>query len=211
MAVNLNMIMFNHPTAEFSAVIEQLLQYLSSNYNLKDFDIKYNKAREDSLKNSTNNVAEQVVEAIKDSVEVNRVNTDDILDAESLVYKYKDGMHYFILLADDSKFDADYLKEKITEFNKEKFEDLSLSVSANLFTSTYQILNVKKFSNRDEAFAYYDSIRNDSLFTVMNSSYYKCFIISMQNYATFYSKRNIDAYMKFFRIMYLENREEENK
>lgn len=211
LADNLNMIIFNHPTAEVSPVIEKQLQYLSSNYNLKDFDIKYNKAREDSLKNNTSNVAEQVVEAIKDSVEVNKVNTDDILDAESLVYKYKDGMHYFILLADDSKFDADYLKEKITEFNKEKFENLSLSVTANLFTSTYQILNVKKFSNRDEAFAYYDSIRNDSLFTAMNPSYYKCFIISMQNYATFYSKRNIDAYMKFFRIMYLENREEENK
>ena len=138
------------------------------------------------------------------------MDRDDILDAESLVYKYKDGMHYFIFLADDSKFDADYLTEYFKEFNNKNFEKSDLSVSANLFTSTYQIVNVRKFKNIDDAFTYYDSLQTDNTFKTFNDAYYKCFIISIQNYATFYSKRNIEAYMKFFRIMYLGNRENDD-
>ena len=119
-------------------------------------------------------------------------------------------MHYFIFLADDSKFDADYLTEYFKEFNNKNFEKSDLSVSANLFTSTYQIVNVRKFKNIDDAFTNYDSLQTDNTFKTFNDAYYKCFIISIQNYATFYSKRNIEAYMKFFRIMYLGNRENDD-
>ncbi len=207
LADNLNMIVFNYPTSDVAPIIERQLQYLSDNYNLKDFDIKYDKEREEATK-GTNTISEadSILSAISDSVNQNIVDRDDILDAESLVYKYKDGMHYFVLLADDSKFDADFLVNYINDFNNENFGNNNLSVTANLFTSTYQIINVKKFKNIDEAFLYYDSINTDSTFTTFNSAYYRCFIISMQNYATLYSKRNIDAYTKFFRIMYLNNR-----
>ena len=205
----LNMIIFNHPSSEITPIIEQQLQYLKENYDIKDL-IKYDKQREDSiLLAQKTNSADSIVAAIKDSVQTNVVNRDDILDPESMVYKYKDGIHYYILLADDAKFDADYLKEKLEEFNNEKFADKKLTVSANLFTNTYQIINVKKFSNRDEAFQYYDSISADSTLQAMNPAYYKHFIISLQNYATFYSKRTIDAYLKFFRLTYLNNRQEE--
>ncbi|MBO6118124.1 MAG: hypothetical protein J6P44_06220 [Bacteroidales bacterium] len=207
LADNLNMIIFNHPSSEVTPVIEKQLQYLADNYNLKDFDIKYNKERELAAANADPlSVADSIVNSIADSVNQNTVNRDDILDAESLVYKYKDGMHYYVLLADDSKFDADQLADYIGKFNDEYFEESSLSVSANLFTNTYQILTVKKFGNMDEAFIYYDSISKDSTFAAMNNLYYKHFIISMQNYSTFYGKRNIAAYEKFFRIMYLNNR-----
>ena len=210
LADNLNMIIFNHPSSDVAPVIEKQLQYLASNYNIKDFDIKYDKEREEAAKRQKDaQTAEEIVNQLTEEANQEAVNRDDILDAESLVYKYKDGMHYFVLLADDSKLDADFLTEKINEFNQKNFESSNLSVSANLFTATYQILNVKKFKNIDEAFVYYDSIQKDSTFEAMNNSYYKCFIISMQNYATFYSKRNIEAYMKFFRIMYLNNREED--
>ncbi len=207
---NLNMIIFNYPNAEVTPLIENQLKYLASNYNIKNYDIKYDENRE-KTNPPTNDIPleDNIVNAISDSINQNAVNRDDILDAESLVYKYKDGMHYFILLADDSKFDADYLTQYLNKFNEQNFSSLHLTTSANLFTATYQILNVKKFKNIDEAFTYYDSIQQDSTFMAMNPDYYRCFIISMQNYATFYTKRNIDAYQKFFKIMYLNNRDEE--
>jgi tetratricopeptide (TPR) repeat protein len=209
LANNLNMIIFNFPNSDVTPLIENQLRYLTSTYNIKEFDIKYDEEREKRTPTiDSTTLADNIVNTLIDSTQKASVNRDDILDAESLVYKYKDGMHYFVLLADDSKFDADYLTDYINNFNKTSFADLNLSVSANLFTSTYQILGVRKFKNMDEAFAYYDSIQKDSTFMSFNSSYYKCFIISIQNYATFYSKRNIEAYQKFFKLMYLNNREE---
>lgn len=212
LANDLNMIIFNHPSSDVTPIIEKQLQYLASTYNIKDFDIKYDREKEEAVKNQIPEVeGTNIVDAITDSINLNSVDRDDILDSESLVYKYKDGIHYFVILADDSKFDADYLMNCINNFNNKNFNNSNLSVSANLFTPTYQILNVKKFKNTDEAFIYYDSIQSDSFFVAMNNNYYKCFIISLQNYSTFYSKRNIDAYQKFFRIMYLNNRDEKYK
>ncbi|MBQ7985583.1 MAG: tetratricopeptide repeat protein [Bacteroidales bacterium] len=209
LADNLNTVIYNYPSSEVTPVIEKQLQYLANNYNVKDFEIKYDRQKEQQRTETEQSQAEDIVNALTQSEEKETVNRDDILDAESLVYRYKDGVHYYVLLADDSKFDAGYIQQVLDSFNVKNFSDASLITSANLFTSTYQIINVKKFANIDMALQYFDSISTDSTFQSLNASYYKHFVISIQNYATFYSKRNIDAYMKFFRIMYLENREKD--
>lgn len=208
LADNLNMIIFNYPNSDIAPVIEKQLQYLASNYDVKQY-IKYDKQKEEEFLASQNkqSAADSIVNAIAEDNEAETVNKDDILDPESMMFKYKDGVHYYILLADDSKFDVNYLQQIIEEFNNKSFGNLNLKTRANLFTTTYQIVNVMKFPNMQTAYLYFDSIQNDSTFKNLNPLYYKHFIISLQNYATFYNRRNIDAYLKFFRIMYLNNRD----
>ena len=203
------MIIFNYPNSDVAPIIERQLRYLADNNDIKPY-IKYDKQKEQEYLAQQNNLSktDSILNSISDSVSIQNVNSDDILDPESMVFKYKDGIHYYVLLADDSKFDVDYLQEMIEKFNENNFADINLKTRASLFTPTYQIINVMKFPSMESAYSYYDSIQTDSTFTTLNTSYYKHFIISLQNYATFYNKRNIEAYLKFFRIMYLNNREE---
>ena len=199
LADNLNMIIFNYPNSEVTPVIERQLIFLSENYDVKNYDIKYKP--KDETTDATNEKQEEVVS------EEQAVNRDDILDAEALMYRNKDMQHYYILLIDDSKNDATYVQELVDEFNKANYANLDLKSTAQLFTAAEQMINVRKFSNRDEALNYYDSIQNDEKFSKLNPTFYRHFVISVQNYATFYNRRNIDAYLKFFRIMYLKDRE----
>ena len=200
------MIIFNYPESEVTPTIEKQLIFLAENYDIKDFDIKYDP--------NTKKKEEEKKEQIPDGKEENltqeqAVNRDDILDAEALMFRNKDMQHYYIILADDSKIDISYLQEVIDDFNKENYADNDLKSTAQLFTSSQQMVNVRKFKNKEEALDYYDSIQKDKKFSSLNNTFYKHFVISVQNYATFYNRRNIEAYVKFFRLMYLKDREDE--
>lgn len=202
LADNLNMIIFNYPTSEVTPVIEKQLIFLSENYNIKDFDIKYKPKEKDAEL-----VAEQTPQEKEEVSEEQAVNRDDILDAEALMFRNKDMQHYYILLVDDSKNDITYVQEVVDNFNAENYSSLELKSTAQLFTSSEQMINVRKFKNREEALDYYDSIQQNPKFAALNPTFYRHFVISVQNYATFYNRRNIDAYLKFFRLMYLKDRE----
>jgi tetratricopeptide (TPR) repeat protein len=209
---NLNMIIYNYPNSEVTPIIEKQLKYLSENYKLGDFDIKYRGKSNKTTSLDTTQTLTQV-DSIKQSIidSTQTVNKDDILDAESLVYRYKDMNHYYIMLADDSKNDVQYVQKLIDDFNQKNYPEFNLKSTAQLFTFSDQMINVRKFNNIEQAMEYYNKINNDSIFKTLNPTYYKHFIISIQNYPTFYNKRNIEAYMKFFRIMYLQNNEKQTK
>jgi hypothetical protein len=137
------------------------------------------------------------------------VNRDDILDADALLYRFKDMQHYYILLIDDSKNDVEYVQKIVNDFDDKYYKDKNLKTTAQLFTLSDQMINVRKFASIDEAMEYYNKISQDSTFKTLNPTFYKHFIISIQNYATFYNKRNIDSYMKFFKLMYIKQEKSE--
>lgn len=211
LADNLNLIIYNYPNSEVTPIIENQLKYLSSSYKLADFDIKYNKNKgnnKDTLTNQTLSTVDSVKNAVKDTTQ--KVNRDDILDADALLYRFKDMQHYYILLIDDSKNDVEYVQKIVNDFDDKYYKDKNLKTTAQLFTLSDQMINVRKFASIDEAMEYYNKISQDSTFKTLNPTFYKHFIISIQNYATFYNKRNIDSYMKFFKLMYIKQEKSEN-
>lgn len=203
LADNLNMIIFNHPNSEVTPIIERQLQYLSENYDIREFDIKY-----DSTRNAKTEERDSL--AIADIVPTdttNSVNRDDILDAESLVYRNKDMQHYYLLFFDDSKIDITYLNKIVNDFNAENYAEEKLQSTSQLFTLSDQLIMVRKFKDKQQALEYYDNIQNNEEFKKLSPSYYRHCVISLQNYSTLYNRRNIEAYMKYFRLMYLKDRE----
>jgi tetratricopeptide (TPR) repeat protein len=196
----LNLIVVNHPTSEITPTIDEQLQYLRGNYDLASLNIK-DKGNAAIISNDTASVA-------KDSTKVEDkqpiVAENDILDAESLVYRYKDMQHYYVLLFDDDKIDATLLTQQVEAFNDSLYSDKNLATSSVLFTMSKQMIAVRHFDNTEEAMAYYNSMFSNILQGVPQS-YYSHFVISVQNYPTFYSRKNIAAYLKFFRIMYIKS------
>jgi hypothetical protein len=73
---------------------------------------------------------------------------------------------------------------------------------------TKQILSVKRFRNKDEAMDYYNNI--NTVLKDFNQDQYIHFVISIQNYPTFYKNKNIETYEKFFKLMYLTPMQESN-
>ncbi|MBR1769776.1 MAG: hypothetical protein IJ748_04880, partial [Bacteroidales bacterium] len=206
LADNLNMIIFNHPNSEITPVIERQLVYLAENYNVKDFDIKYDPSKDKEKEQTVKVNLDDIIPT--DSVEMAKaVNRDDILDAESLIYRNKDMEHYYLIFFDDSKIDVSQLQETIERFNSENYSEDNLQMTSQLFTLSDQMINVRKFKNKEEAMNYFDKLSEFPDFANLSPSYYRHCVISVQNYSTFYNKRNIEAYMKYFRLMYLKERE----
>ena len=78
-------------------------------------------------------------------------------------------------------------------------------VNAVLFSDTTQLLTIHRFRNADEAMGYYRHLSQDeSPLLRYPDSDYTHFIISTQNYATLYNRKNPDAYIAFFRKQYLK-------
>ena len=106
------------------------------------------------------------------------------------------------MLFDDDKIDAIDIERRIREFNNTDYPNKNLTATSTLFTMTKQILNVRKFKDRNEAMEYYNSI--NKVLKDFNQDQYTHFVISIQNYPTFYKNKNIETYEKFFKLMYLQ-------
>ena len=115
--------------------------------------------------------------------------------------------HYYLLFFDDSKIDITYLNKIVNDFNAENYAEDKLQSTSQLFTLSDQLIMVRKFKDKQQALEYYDNIQNNEEFKKLSPSYYRHCVISLQNYSTLYNRRNIEAYMKYFRLMYLKDRE----
>ena len=64
------------------------------------------------------------------------------------------------------------------------------------------MIAMRNHSNRNLAMDYSHSI--DTMLQAYDKDHYTHFVISIQNYPTFYKKKSIETYEKFFNLMYLE-------
>ncbi len=205
LAMDLNLLLHNHTESEIAPVVEAQLQHLAAAYPDGKIDLTY---RPDKSKNG----AADSLSSDGEKADAKKAleEAEEVLDPDMLLYRYKDMQHYYVLLFDDDRMDAIELDAKVKEFNASKFADKKLQTTSMLFTMTKQMISVRKFRNREEAMSYYDSIT--SILQTYGNKNYTHFVISIQNYPTFYNRKNIEAYEKFFTLMYLnQNGESENQ
>ena len=202
LAMDLNLILHNYTESEIAPMIESQLKHLASAYPDGKIDLTYTPKTKEEISDSKKENDETKKENAKDE----KINKDDILDAETLVFRYRDMKHYYVLLFDEDKIDALELERRVNSYNDSLFADNKLNTMAMLFTMTKQMLSVRQFENKEQAMNYYNSMQSDSspLSTYDRNSFVH-FVISTQNYPTFYNRQNIEAYLKFFKLMYLNN------
>ena len=202
LAMDLNLILHNYTESEIAPMIESQLKHLASAYPDGKIDLTYTPKTKEEISDSKKENDETKKENTKDE----KINKDDILDAETLVFRYRDMKHYYVLLFDEDKIDALELERRVNSYNDSLFADNKLNTMAMLFTMTKQMLSVRQFENKEQAMNYYNSMQADSspLSTYDRNSFVH-FVISTQNYPTFYNRQNIEAYLKFFKLMYLNN------
>ena len=202
LAMDLNLILHNYTESEIAPMIESQLKHLASAYPDGKIDLTYTPKTKEEISDSKKENDETKKENAKDE----KINKDDILDAETLVFRYRDMKHYYILLFDEDKIDALELERRVNSYNDSLFADNKLNTMAMLFTMTKQMLSVRQFENKEQAMNYYNSMQADSSpLSSYDRNSFVHFVISTQNYPTFYNRQNIEAYLKFFKLMYLNN------
>lgn len=129
------------------------------------------------------------------------------LPPEAQVYRYRENQQFFVaIVVNDRTVKATEMQFKIGEFNNRYYSNSGYKVNAALFTDTTQILTVHRFMTADEALGYWRHLQQEEspLHQYADSDYH-CFPITTQNYATFYNRRDITAYMLFFNRYYIKN------
>ena len=159
----------------------------------------------------TEDIGNAEVSENKDNSENNntqRSSSNDPLPKESQVYRYRENQqHFMVIVVNDRTIKATELQHKIVEFNNKYYSNSGLKVSASLFTDTTQIITVHRFVNDADAMNYWSHLQQEeSPLSQYAAADHVEFPITTQNYATFYNRKDAEAYMAFFRRYYLENR-----
>ena len=137
---------------------------------------------------------------------VGATDTDE-LPEEARLYRYRENQQYYVvIIINDRTIKATELQYKISDFNSQYYTNSGYRVNAALFTDTTQLLTIHRFMTEKEALSYYSHIlsADDSPLRRYPDSDHQEFAISTQNYATFFNRKNINAYLAFFRKYHLK-------
>ena len=115
--------------------------------------------------------------------------------------------HFFVVIAKGNKKTINRLKFNISNFNMDFFSMDNFNVTAVVLEKGVQLISVKSMDNYTKAMDYYTTIAaNPDVFSEISKSNYQYFVISADNFTTFYKDKDVDRYLKFFTDNYL-NRE----
>ena len=134
---------------------------------------------------------------------------DNELPPEAQMYRYRPTQpHYVIVLVDERTLRATEVQKQIGDFSNQYYSNSGLKVNASLFTDTSQIITVHRFNTAPEAMGYYRHLQQaESPLRQYPDKDYILFAISTQNYATFYNRKDHNAYNLFFQKYYLKKEE----
>ena len=133
------------------------------------------------------------------------------LSSEAQMFRYRENMqHYVAIVVNDRKIRATDIQYKIADFNSQYYSNSGYRVNPLMFTDTTQLITVHRFDNAQVAMDYVTHLLLDSgPLKQFDKADYVIFPISTQNYTTFYSRKQIDAYIEFYERYYKKGAQKE--
>lgn len=111
----------------------------------------------------------------------------------------EEGDYYWVTIVQNGKGDITKFKTSLSNINTESFSTEELTISSVFLDITNQLVSVKSFDGKEHAMQYYNFFKdNTSAFKDLQPGTYQSFIISSENYITFYKDKNIQEYQQFF-------------
>ncbi len=115
-----------------------------------------------------------------------------------------DDVHFFIVIVNTEKADPNNINNAITTFQNDKFEDKELSTSNIFFETGKQLITVTNFPDMEAGMNYFRVLMESETFSAEQIAAIDAFIISVNNYPSFYQEKELEAYRYFFDYYYLE-------
>lgn len=120
-----------------------------------------------------------------------------------------DDNHYTVLLVKTAELPLQTVKQSISNFNKTYFSLKKLVISSFFIDNQYQMVTISKFSNGADAMDYYNILVKDDAFkTDIDRQVIEVYVMSANNYTTFYNKRDERSkYPAFFNSHYINKKQ----
>ena len=113
--------------------------------------------------------------------------------------------HYFGMLVPVGRGNVEELRATIADFNTEYYKSQELRVTANLIDRNFQIVLIKSFVRQDFSLDYFEVFNNNSdALKEINSSGYRNFVITTENYVELFKNKELDSYITWFEEVYLQ-------
>jgi hypothetical protein len=111
--------------------------------------------------------------------------------------------HNVILISYGDNPTPVFVKNKIAGFNGSSFRMDGLQVSLLSMYNDTQMVVIKSFDNRKKAESYLQAFREDKVrLKEVNEAKFPVFLISFNNFAVFYERKNIEEYLYFYQKNY---------
>lgn len=113
--------------------------------------------------------------------------------------------HNYLVLLPIQKLSSNNAQIAISNFNRANYNSNDLSVSSVLWSNDTALLTIKDFKTAQQAKSYEKGFVNNKLkLAQIHASGAQSFPISFNNYATFYQRKNIQEYLRFYNKHYKE-------
>lgn len=128
--------------------------------------------------------------------------------AENSKYTYDAAApHRYVLVVPNQVVDMNKLRNDITDFANQYFKLDGLSSRAIFLDKNSQIVMVNTFTNAAKALNFYTTLLNQSILVPhLPVKTAKHFVISNDNFQTFYRDKDVETYLTFFNEQYLKSK-----
>jgi tetratricopeptide (TPR) repeat protein len=120
------------------------------------------------------------------------------------LYKFNPGdFHFYIMVVDARNININEMKIAFSDHNLKMYSLDKLIVNTLFLDEKREVINVARFDNKDKAMDYYLSVTNNTTLTSkIKNGDYQHFVISANNYSTFYKSKDVEKYLVFFNKNY---------
>jgi tetratricopeptide (TPR) repeat protein len=128
-------------------------------------------------------------------------------EPEPEIYEFDEiATHYYILLVANKNLNINEIKFKITDFNTSFYSTEFHGVESILLDDIYHMIYIKNLQGSEKALNYFKAINeNGMVFDDLEETDYRQFVISLENYRTFYQDKDVLKYLKFYKKFYQNN------
>lgn len=153
---------------------------------------------------AANKVLAQMAEPVVDS----KKGAQSGKEEENSLYSYDAAApHRYILVVPNVGVDMNSLRNDISDFSTTFFKLESLNSRTIFLDKNNQIVIVNTFSNATKALNYYNTLLNQSILVPhLPVQSAKHFVISNDNFQTFYKDKDVESYLTFFNEQYLKSK-----
>jgi len=118
-----------------------------------------------------------------------------------------EAIHFYVMIIDivANNIKINELKYKISDFNSKYYSSNDFSISNAFYNEKSQYILVSSFEDKDKSLAYFNGIKQSKeVFVDIDPAFVIQFVISVDNFGTFYKNKNLLQYMEFYKDAYLK-------
>lgn len=153
-------------------------------------------------KTSAADDARRIIDRINDQRISNKKDLQKKMQEESPYKLDRMDLHKCVVFLDSKKANLSDFKGAIADFNKEYFKLLKISVKSIVWEGSVQMVIISGLPTAEKAEQYYRALVTEQFMNVVIDNEMEFIILSQKNFKTFMSRRDLDEYMKFFKLSY---------